>query len=308
MKFMIRNLLARLSWGRKLLDYRANLKKLEELNQQNILAVDYIEQMFLRLLSSGESPLNVSSESNKRFIVSLTSYGERIHSVHLVVMSLLVQSKKVDKIVLWLAESEFCLDTLPRQLVALQNYGLEIAFCKDIKSYKKLIPALKKFPNDVVITFDDDVIYPFDHIERLITTHYQYPDTVVCHRAHQIVKKSNGGIDNYINWNFDVVCRKQSSDLFPVGVGGILYPPFVLDREVLNEAAFLALAPNADDIWFKVMAVKNNTKVKLVDMPTNIRFYLFLPSSQEKSLWQDNVHRNNPQLKAVLSAYPDVKL
>ena len=50
MKLMIRNLIARLSWGRKLLDYRANLKKLEGLNQQNVLAVDYIEQMFLRLL------------------------------------------------------------------------------------------------------------------------------------------------------------------------------------------------------------------------------------------------------------------
>jgi hypothetical protein len=72
------------------------------------------------------------------------------------------QTYKPDKIILWLAKSQFPNkeNDLPIKVTELVNYGLSIMWVdKDIKSYKKLIPTLKLYPNDIIITADDDLYY-----------------------------------------------------------------------------------------------------------------------------------------------------
>ncbi len=58
---------------------------------------------------------------NLRIIVSLTTYGKRINTVHLTIKTLLNQTYTFDKIILWLAEDEFTLDTIPQELKELQK-------------------------------------------------------------------------------------------------------------------------------------------------------------------------------------------
>ncbi|WDE00530.1 glycosyltransferase [Thalassomonas actiniarum] len=238
--------------------------------------------------------------------VSLTTYGKRLSTVHLTILSLLRQTLKPQRLILWLAEDEFTLEQLPECLLELQQFGLEIAFCPDIRSYKKLIPALKRYPDDIIITFDDDVIYPQDQIERLYQAHLAEPAAVICHRAHRISKKANGDIKPYIQWPFDISSAKSGFDIYPVGIGGVLYPPGSLNPEVMNEPAFMRLCPYADDMWFKVMALKNLTPAKVVDNPTPYRDYLQTPGSQAVSLWESNREKNDWQLQALLSAYPEL--
>ena len=36
---------------------------------------------------------------------------------------------------------------------------------KEYKCFKKLIPTLNRFKEDIIITTDDDVLYPYDMIE-----------------------------------------------------------------------------------------------------------------------------------------------
>ena len=59
------------------------------------------------------------------------------------IKTLLKQTVKPDKVVLWLAEEQFPQkeNELPSELLELQNFGLTIKWCTDIRSYKKLIPA-----------------------------------------------------------------------------------------------------------------------------------------------------------------------
>ena len=55
--------------------------------------------------------------------VSLTSFPARIEYVHLAIKSLMLQSYKPDRVVLWLAEEQFPDHKLPEQLTALiENY------------------------------------------------------------------------------------------------------------------------------------------------------------------------------------------
>ncbi len=288
-------------------------KQLASTQKQSMLAVNVIEQLSCTILNSIHYTKllpAVKTGDDTNVITSLTSYGERVVNVHFTIQSLLLQTAQIDKIVLWLAEDEFTLDDLPIELLALQQYGLEIDFCADIRSYKKLIPSLKKYPDDIIITFDDDVIYPNDHVERLLVTHQQYPNDIICHRAHRVTKDKQGRLKPYLQWQFDV-CNddsqhREDNDIFPVGIGGVLYPAKCFDAEVLNEKAFMLLAPHADDIWFKVMALKNTVSARIVDDPMPYQNYLLLPNSQEQSLWAENKTANDEQLATVLKAYPDV--
>lgn len=72
---------------------------------------------------------------------------------------------------------------------------------KDIRSYKKLIPILKKYPNKIIVTADDDVIYKKDWLERLYKDHLKYPNYILVHRVTKFIYNSNsfriilGGFD-----------------------------------------------------------------------------------------------------------------
>ena len=62
--------------------------------------------------------------------------------------------------ILWLADSEFPdrEKDLPQNLMRLCKEGLQIKWTKDVKSYKKLIPAIKEFPEAIIVTADDGVL------------------------------------------------------------------------------------------------------------------------------------------------------
>lgn len=122
--------------------------------------------------------------SNKKqkpaLIVSLTSYPERINTVSQAINTLLQQTLKPDKLILWLANEQFPnkeLD-LPADLLKLKELGLEINWCEDLKSYKKLIPSLHLFPDDIIVTADDDLYYQPDWLESLYKSYLKNPDCI----------------------------------------------------------------------------------------------------------------------------------
>ena len=67
----------------------------------------------------------------------MTSYPARISYVHLAIKSLMLQSYKPDRIILWLAEEQFPTKELPKELTDLCQYGLEIRFVEDLYGHKK---------------------------------------------------------------------------------------------------------------------------------------------------------------------------
>ena len=97
-------------------------------------------------------------------IVSLTSFPARIPHIAPCVASLVSQIESGDRLVLWLGSEQFPhgLEDVPPQIRTFsQSEGspLVVRFTEDIRSYKKLIPALIAFPNETIVTVDDDVVY-----------------------------------------------------------------------------------------------------------------------------------------------------
>ncbi len=217
-----------------------------------------------RLCSNKKRWLGITSNKRKvKIIVSLTSFPARIDIVDITVKSLLMQSLKPDKIILWLAKEQFPSKEggLPDKLLALKKYGLIINWCSDIKSYKKLIPTLRKYPEDIIVTADDDVYYERHWLRRLYLAYLKAPSYVHCHRITKFYMKDN-----------QFKMKKGEFEIYPfpsylhklTGVGGVLYPPHILNPEVLDEEKCRKLAPTNDDIWFWLMAVLNGVKINVV--------------------------------------------
>lgn len=241
--------------------------------------------------------------ANKEVIISLTTYGERFYHVHTTIESLMQQTVKANKIILWLDYS-FKEKNIPLSLQAQMKRGLEIRYCKDLGSYKKLIPALKEFPESIIITVDDDVIYNIRTIEKLITAYKHNPQFIYCNRMHRI-KCDNHKILPYREWEKGIMDTKESPFNFPVGIGGVLYPPHCFNNEIFNEEFFLKKCPNGDDIWFKAMALLNNFQAKRAEVSFTQDDYMENDILSLRGLQKENVGKNlnDIKLKNVFNTY-----
>lgn len=259
--------------------------------------------------------LNREENRDKKIIVSLTSYPARMYDVHYAVFSLLNQSCKPDKIILWLTKNQFPNGELdiPKKVLALKEYGLEIGWCEDaIKSYTKLLPALSAYPDAIIVTADDDIYYDADWLKKLYEE-YSVSDgkTIIAHRCHKIIFNNKGQMLPYRKWFFSAEDNSLSYLNFLTGVGGVLYPPGVLYKDIFNIDKFRKLSPSADDVWFWAMAVLNGTKIKIIKEPCHL---VYTNSQRELGLNDDGTlmsgnvgcNQNDFQLARVMECYPDI--
>ena len=252
---------------------------------------------------------------NPRLIVSITSFEQRMYDIHFALYSLLNQTLKPDEIILWLGENEFPHKEgdLPQSVLSLKNNGLTIKWCKDIGPYTKLIPALKEYPDDIIVTADDDIYYPGKFLELLYGAYLKEPQYIHCHRVHKITFDQNKNVQKYSKWIRQASNIEPSFCNFLTGAGGVLYPPDSLYKDALNEELFLKLSPTADDIWFWAMAVLNNTRINVIKNNiavlhfTNIERELGL--NGERILYRKNDigGGNDKQLKNIFKYYPNLQ-
>lgn len=241
-------------------------------------------------------------------IVSLTTYPKRINTVYEVVNTLFRQTIKPDKIVLWLAKEQFPFgkSSLPKTLLELESKGLYIEWCDDIGAHKKYYYAMLRFDKEIIITVDDDVFYPDNLVENLLISYIKYPYAVSARRVH-LINFDDDKILPYKEWHYCYTKFKlPSMALIATGVGGVLYPPGILNKETFNKTNIKSLALKGDDLWLKVMEVISNVPVVCSEMNCNLNF---IEGTQDDALWRDNVYANGNdiQFKNILNFYNDYK-
>lgn len=187
-------------------------------------------------------------------IISLTSFPDRIKYVWVTIATLLNQTQKPYKVVLWLAEEQFPDKRIPKQLLRMQKRGLEILFCEDLKPHKKYYYSMQKWPDKYVLICDDDMFYPENLVERLWKAHIENEGYIICNSSLEVGYDSDGNIIKRGLWKHESK-RKTGMQVCPIGCGGVLYPPNCLDKEVFNKKNIYSIALRQDDIWLKCMAV-----------------------------------------------------
>lgn len=108
----------------------------------------------------------------EKIIISLTSWTKRINKVPNVIKTMYNNTIIPDVVILNLSEEEFPNreNDLSKELLEIKDIheSFEINWVgKNTKPYKKLIPTLEKYPNDIIITIDDDLEYTDNFIELL---------------------------------------------------------------------------------------------------------------------------------------------
>jgi len=234
-------------------------------------------------------------------IVSLTTYDRRLSEVYLAIESIMQQTLKPNRIILWLG-NELKNTNIPLVLKNQQKRGLEIRYWKDIRSYKKLIPTLLAFPSSVIITVDDDYLYDYALVENLVSGYIENPELIHCVWLRQMKLLHSNVLEKYRKWRSADDFFPVSPQNFSIGAGGVLYPPGCFSEEVFNEEVFLDICKYADDVWFKAMALLNNTLSKKIPVNCN---NLQIKSVQDMALSKINVEggQNDVQLKAVFDRY-----
>jgi FkbM family methyltransferase len=234
-----------------------------------------------------------------KLIVSLTSYPARFENLPLTLLSLTNQTVKPDNIILWISETDK--NKLTGEILSFSTQGVQIKFCADYKSYKKIIPTLILYPNDFIVTADDDLFYRSDWLEGLVKS-YEGNNCVVAHRGHKITFSSTQNVKPYKDWLWEHRSSKPSHLLFPTSGAGTLYPPGIFHADILNSELFRTLTPNADDIWLYWMV---RLRAGVFKSTSNPHPLIEWKQKNEKTLWKNNILKgeNDIQFKNVLNRY-----
>lgn len=246
-------------------------------------------------------------DEQSQIIISLTTYPARVKSVWKTIASLLQQTMKPYKVVLWLAEEQFPDHNLPSNLLKLQKRGLEIRYGEDLKPHKKYFYTMQEYTDYYVITADDDILYPENHIEQLWNGHMKYPGTIICSWSHRITFDEQGEFVPYNEWT-DNNEEEPSYRTLAVGCNGILYPPGSLPKETFDRDSIIENALYTDDLWLKCMEILNGCKS--VNCCQEVLIYFNLLSTRGKGLWTKNLgdSQNNDMIwEQLMRKYPNIK-
>lgn len=112
----------------------------------------------------------------ERIIVSLTTWSKRIQNIPTVLDTIFAQTLPPDLVVLNLAYEE----VIPPNINDyIEVHHIEVNRVPDTKVYKKILPTLRKYPDDCIIPIDDDWLYPKGMIEDFMQVHKCYPNNPI---------------------------------------------------------------------------------------------------------------------------------
>ncbi len=242
----------------------------------------------------------------------MTSFPPAVAYAAQAVESILKGSVLPDKVVLYLARPQFPDGQVPAELEPLTaDPRFEVRWCEeDIRSYKKLVPALADFPDAVIVTVDDDSRYHKNMLRDLLKWHAKVPGAIFAHRAKRIRPGAPYKKWRKYRW-YHFLIKRLHFDLLNIqtGVGGVLYPPRALDMTMIDSKLFMEIAPTQDDIWFWAAAASQGTPIVPVPFGHNKPRGLGKPKSLSLKTvnFKSGADLNRAAFEKIVEKYPKIK-
>lgn len=208
-------------------------------------------------------------------IVSLTTIPSRIQTLHKLRDCLIRQSLSPSAI-----EINIPYKYKNRNFGDIDIYSIPSEFsvfrCDDFGPATKLIPTLTRYKNaDVLIIYcDDDRIYDFQWIERLVNAAKLHPDSAICEESLSVgeidknfynpnfKKSARYRLQRYLSLGLYKPCRYPDRSDVAEGFGGALIRPQFFENDI-------RLIPDliwfVDDVWISGYLARK----KINFIPTN---------------------------------------
>jgi len=234
----------------------------------------------------------VVERRQSKILISLTSYKERFNFLPEVIKSLREQTIIPNKIVLVLTKKD------------MKSFGYQlnkidiITVNEDLKPHKKYYYTMIKYPEYAIVTVDDDIIYSKNMLKSLYNSYIEHPNLVSGRRGHLMKYKKNGELSNYNSWHFEQKkIIKANYNLFFTGVGGVLYPPDILNinkkyLKVIEETIL------GDDITLKYFEVNKGIEVKWV-ANNHLQGLKIMRNIWDKPLFKINRNNNDIFIRKI---------
>ena len=133
---------------------------------------------------------------------------------------------------------------------------IEINICEHKwRSCNKLLPTITKYPEDVVITVDDDTNYPIDSLKTLVEEYEKNPDCIITHEVNPIIVR-NGKFEMYVDC-LDIKMKQKEFGKYLSNC--CLFPPHVFDNsDVFDYEKMIECTDGThDELWFWVNSTIN---------------------------------------------------
>lgn len=238
-----------------------------------------------------------------KYFASMTTYPARFKSALTAIESISNQTKRPYALVVNISEEDWKaaeLDFIRQAKFAFKGW-LIVEPCVNLKPGNKIIPTAKKHGDNVIVTFDDDIVYPKDRVAKLIEKHREYPNNPIAYRT-RLVSFDKEKVSPYGSWHISYGDEVPNKLNFPTSVSGNLYPANFFSDSFFDVDKYIDLSHDNDDIWtyFHVLLkgsafVKGGTEV----VPPGV------PGSQESALWKSNVSKggNDEIIKRLEKEY-----
>ena len=265
--------------------------------------------------------LNDNKITNDTLLVSMTSYPPRIFGIYEVFISLLYQTANISsyQCFLTLSKEEFINGEkdLPFVIQKLINNGwIKLIWYHNIYSHKKLMPILKKYPENDILIVDDDIIRTKNFIEIFQNEHRLYPTDIICgtfmyYFDNNIEMKRLTGYKGEKSKEMNAVPNIIFQTARPAnGVGGVLYPKHTFsDNRFFNEELYMNLSPTSDESWQYTFNIIENKILRqtsiIIDNSINI-----VKNSQKikTSLYKVNKNKYSLINEKIINLFPEYKL
>ena len=241
-----------------------------------------------------------------KIVISMTTISDRINNLPVILYSFLKQHVQADEINIYISKEKYLFDKgihhIPKILMKIiKKYKIiNIKYVENTGPYRKLIPSIEKYyqnSNVVLITADDDTIYPNNWIKNLYNAFIKNNEKYIIAYNGRNIKVHNNNFLPYKTWNYIDGYKKPSFDTLAIGNNGVIYSPIFFNKLVFSKK-YKELSPYADDMWFKIMTMINNIKV------------IIIPSVRCKEirtvnnkLYSINININDMQFKNLTNYY-----
>ena len=224
------------------------------------------------------------------FIVSMTTIPCRQARLEENIESLLNQSCIFDKLVINIDDNLTQEDYQWYDKFAERDWRIEVSRC-DAKwrSCNKLLPTLKKYPDDVIITVDDDIYYPVDSIRCLVESYIKNPDCIIAHEVNPITVSES---IEFLGYNDDMDVKLNFREYGKYLSNCCLFPPHIFDGSDLHDYDKMMECTGGchDELWFWVNSTINGVPVINLD-------YVVTFMTDIKTKWDDSEYRLRDTIK-----------